>query len=156
MRGHASQESLQFLAPLYVALQQTFTCHIGDFGQKEKAVTYVEGEKTRFIRFDFCIDELKLIFEYDGAFYHDRSSYIKDMRKNEIAETHGYQVVRLDGYGTSGRSDYTVWQDNCDKIVTTMLAYGVDASSIQWQFKRKVYYDKKHWQASRTNLPTPV
>jgi len=54
------------------------------FGSKQEFKIYYT--KTNFFRYDFFIKDLKLIFEYDGEFFH-KSNHQKtnDEQKNKIS-----------------------------------------------------------------------
>ena len=98
LNGHASKESLTYLIPMYNLLKEKYTLYFGACGFKEKYFKYKKG---KFYRYDFLIDELKIIYEYDGMYhfsniYGSADNYKKiELEKNEYAKTNGYKIYRL-------------------------------------------------------------
>jgi very-short-patch-repair endonuclease len=143
-KGHASRESLLFFFPFYEILSQSFTCHLGIHpGKNEFKLKRKNG---KHFRYDFCIEELKLIFEYDGLFFHGEKSHFKYSRqfekeKIELAEQHGYSVVKLDGL--KNKQDFSAGYNNFHKIINTLAKKDVIISlldiSSKFLLKCKLY-----------------
>jgi very-short-patch-repair endonuclease len=90
-KGHASIESLKLFRPLYLMIKDITDVYIGAFGLKEFKIY----KDNKFVRYDFTIPKFKLIFEYDGEYYHDSTSLQKDQQKTMLAEEIGYKLIRL-------------------------------------------------------------
>ena len=140
-KGHASQESLIFFAPIYEELKTKFKCYIGAFGQKEFKLKRTDIKSAdKFFRYDFCIFELKLIFEYDGAFFHGEHSEQNDNLKTALAESSGFKLIRL--FGLSNFKRENVEFHNNIEIIKSEL--GNLVSSVKWDIKHKTFYDKEY------------
>lgn len=72
----ASKLSLKYFIPLIKWLQNEYNLDLNDIkigykDSKEKIINYIDNNnRTRFVRYDFCIESLKIIIEFDGIFYH--------------------------------------------------------------------------------------
>ena len=56
-------------------------------------------DNNRWLRFDYAIPELKLAIEIEGSFFMNGqnsrgSGYIRDMEKYNLAQMHGWTVLR--------------------------------------------------------------
>ena len=98
LRGHASNESLVYILPLYEMLNEKYTLFFGSKGFKEK---YFKYDKAKFYRFDFLIEELKIIYEYGGEYHfnniYNNSVNIKklEIERDEYVKSKGYKVYHL-------------------------------------------------------------
>lgn len=119
IKGHASRESLLILLPIYELLKDKFTCHIGTHGKTE---FFIYRENGRKFRYDFVIQELKIIIEYDGLWFHSTNVKV-DQEKTELAKKHGFNIIRLEGM--KNYTDYSVGRRNLDKIICTLQDKGV-------------------------------
>lgn len=114
--NRASVESMKVFLPLYTELlNRGFKDEDILFGYNGKKEKYLH-ENTTFYYYDFCIESLKLIVEYNGLMYHPKSpndetwfhpfnpnitaeeKYNYDKTKNQFAIDRGYRVI-------------TVWED---------------------------------------------
>jgi len=109
-RYNASNESLRLFLPIIEYIKETYNIDedeikIGYGNSKEKIMYYTERN---FYKYDFCIEKLKLIIEYDGAFWHvfdERTNPIskntKDYeleyqrKKDNVAVSNGYEIFRI-------------------------------------------------------------
>lgn len=83
-----------------------FNKYVGESSLEEKVRHYLEDHKIIFIqekkfgryRADFYIENLKLIIECDGEYWHlCRHTEARDARKTKFLESLGYHVARLTG-----------------------------------------------------------
>lgn len=95
---------------------------------------------------------MKIIFEYDGLYFHNDTNAESDRIKEELAVAHGYRVIRLKGMPQDG-SARLVFEENC---VTIKEALGEIADDVTWNFKRKFYFDKTQWENCRANLQNSI
>lgn len=115
--GHASMESLLFFKPVYHMLKHhQIEVNVGYDGLKEFKIYHTPK---RFYRYDFCIPQLKLIFEYDGVNYHGNvEQKEKDEVKMSIAQKEGFTVVRLDAAAPA--------EELCNTILVELHRRGVE------------------------------
>lgn len=117
-RFRASKESLAFLIPIYKFIRKNGinkeNIYIGAGGRRE----YIKTYKSTIVAYDFVVEPLKLVIEYDGAAFHPKSIneenwihpyhkegpeqyYIKDQEKKEFMVNKGFKyfVIRSDDTG---------------------------------------------------------
>ena len=127
-RGHASKESLIFFAPLFDTLKDKFECKVGYQGNLELKL---QRKNKKYFRFDFTIEDKKLIFEYDGAFFHTAENLELDLEKTQLAVDHGYKVVRLQGL--KNMSDLVTYHENQYIIKQVLQAHNIVVGSTLWK-----------------------
>jgi len=109
-RHDASNESLILFLPIIEYVKETYDIgeddiKIGYKNSKEKIIYYTERN---FYKYDFCIEKLNIIIEYDGVFWHvldERTNPIsKNTKSNEleyqrkkdnVAVRNGYDIFRI-------------------------------------------------------------
>ncbi len=118
---YASKESLLYFKAFYRALHKKFDVSIGYGRNKELKLYRDDG---RFYRYDFAIQDKKLIIEFNGVGYHPNTQWSKikwdawktphtnicanekqilDQKKIDIAKKNGYDILEI-------------WGDNNKKI----------------------------------------
>lgn len=127
-KGHASKESLIFFAPMYEALKDNFDCRLGFQGIKELKL---QKDNKKFVRYDFTIQDKKLIFEYDGLRFHTAENSALDREKTKLAEINGYTLIRLKGLKNTG--DIETFNENQCIIAQVLRNYDIDISCVIWK-----------------------
>lgn len=125
-----SKESTKYLGILYNFLQENgFNDKDVLWGKTEKVIYLTENSFAKRRYYDFCVEKLKIIIEYNGSAFHvDKEklsehdfnnwvspwgtsaemSYSYDKVKKELAESHGYDV-------------YYIWDKSAGKDVINLI-----------------------------------
>jgi hypothetical protein len=115
-KGQASKESLKYFIFLYECLKENYTINFGAMGLKE--LRLFGGKEKDFYRYDFSIEEKKLIIEYDGIYWHDpKNPNPSEKEKFKIAKKNGYKVLRI--------SSTDAFDKNCLKIIKFFSKNGI-------------------------------
>lgn len=132
----ASSQSLCYFRPLTKWLMETYGIKREDilFGDKLTTEKYIhyndENNNKRHFMYDYCVEPMKIIIEFDGEFFHPPknltekelkewvnpygvdglSIYNNDRMKDKIAEENGYKIFRV-------RSDEKKILDKLKRII---------------------------------------
>ncbi len=95
-RGHSSQTAREFLKPIveYLKSKNLKNIHYGWDNKKEKIFKF--GQNKNFVRFDLFCEELKLLIEFDGSYFHNTEKTKRnDKFKDNIAIKEGLTLFRF-------------------------------------------------------------
>lgn len=93
--GKASKESLTYFIPLYKLVRvmgiNREDIRFGVGGSYEYRIYHGKD----YFMYDFTILSKKLIIEYDGSYWHQSDTIEFDERKQKLAESFGFKVLRI-------------------------------------------------------------
>lgn len=100
--------------------------------------TKYNSAKNTYGLYDFVIEDMKLIIEMDGGLGHGRKTYknkisnaeseYKDRMKDQLAASHGYNVIRV----SCDYEDISIRNEVCKTGVIEALSTIFDLNNIDW------------------------
>ena len=106
---------------------------------------YTDSSKVSYGRYDFVIENKKLIIEMDGGIGHGNNPFpgsryskeeliYRDNCKDELARNHGYMIIRIDcNYSSHDRFLYC-----SSNIINSQLSTIYDLNKVDWEYVNKI------------------
>lgn len=114
---------------------------------------FYDSSKMSYGRYDFVLENKKIIIEMDGGFGHGNSPHprsryskeeliYKDNMKDDCAVQNGYKVIRIDcNYRSYDRLKYC-----SDSILSSQLSSIFNLTSVDWD---KIHYQSMYFYNNR-------
>ena len=123
------------------------------------------GEQKR-VRYDFLIEDLKLIIEMDGGWHTADNPFSKqtaeesmiiDSLKDKLAIDNGYDIIRIDC--DDRKYDYYRMGDVIKSQIIEKLSRYFDVSSVDWDdidYKSRISDYKQIWDLINDGINSPI